>query len=239
MDVYSFRQNGRLLHAFRGCDSSLQWGSQTLHSSDNVPRRAHTHIHSHTHARAHTCTCSKYTRTHWHNAHRRDERANLSNHQPRQAWGCIVPALVWRKRAGCACVCVCVCVCNFVWLFILFFFCLDSKVILPNITCTFPFGQFSQIKCITFNADAGWRGCMTGEFVVLVIVRCFGVKKRACVCVCVCVLERDDERKITVPCYFSLNCKVDVHSQSFTTFASPNSSAIRKQYDRSAEKSSA
>ena len=137
MDVHSFRQNGRLLHAFRGCDSSLQWGSQTLHSSDNVPRRtrAHTHTHTHTHMRIQVCTRrTVYTRTHWHNAHRRDERANLSNHQPRQAWGRIVPALVCRKRAGCASesVCVCVCVWNFVWLFFLFFFpALTVKSFLP------------------------------------------------------------------------------------------------------------
>lgn len=61
---------------------------------------------AHTHTRV--CTRgSNYTQTHWHNAHGRDERANLSNHQPRQAWGRIVPALVWRKRARCSCLHVC------------------------------------------------------------------------------------------------------------------------------------
>ena len=100
-------------------------------------RRAHTHMHTQACARR-----TVYTRTHWHNAHRRDERANLSNHQPRQAWGRIVPALVCRKRAGCASECVCVCVCVFGTLcdFSLFFFCLDSKVVTPTITCTPAFG---------------------------------------------------------------------------------------------------
>lgn len=73
--------------------------AKTLHSSDNVPRQTHKHIYT-------ACTRrSNYTRAHWHNAHRRDERANLSNHQQRQAWGRIVTALVWRKRAECSCVC--------------------------------------------------------------------------------------------------------------------------------------
>ena len=96
--------------------------------------RAHTHTH--THMRIQVCTHrTVYTRTHWHNAHRRDERANLSNHQPRQAWGRIVPALVCRKRAGCASesVCVCVCVCGTLCDFSFFFFfpALTVKSFLP------------------------------------------------------------------------------------------------------------
>lgn len=72
-------------------------------------------VHTHTHTHTNACTHSfKYTQTHWHNTHRRDERANLSNHQLRQARGRIVSALVCRKRTGCASLSVFVC--NFLWL---------------------------------------------------------------------------------------------------------------------------
>lgn len=121
-------------------EEAKHFTAQTMH-----PGR---HTSTYTHARV--CTRgSNYTQTHWHNAHGRDERANLSNHQPRQARGRIVPALVWRKRARCSCLHVC----NFDFSFSFFFLLWQysrSAQLVPN---AFDFPNWNASPC---NADVSW-----------------------------------------------------------------------------------
>lgn len=77
----------------------------------------------------------------------------------------------------------------------------------------------------------------SGEFVVLLIARCFNAKKRKCAHEFVRKSRGAKEREGamiegSVPCYFSLNCKIDVCCQSFTAFISPNESTIRLPQSR-------
>lgn len=83
-------------------------------------------------------------------------------------------------------------------------------------------------------ADAAAR---SGEFVVLLIARCFNAKKRKCAHEFVRKSRGAKEREGamiegSVPRYFSLNCKIDVCCQVFTAFISPNESTIRLPQSR-------